>query len=79
MSIKNDSSGNPDEQPDFGKLASIFGPGAVDQAIRQAIQTCWLMLPADKKNPDELEATVRRIFDRAIQNFREDSATLGNP
>lgn len=60
------------------KLRSLFGPGQVDQAIRQAIQMCWMMLPPEKKTPDELEANIRRIVDRAIQNFRDDAKIFGN-
>lgn len=69
---------DPDPQPDLSKMRSLFGPGHVDSQIRQAIQMCWMMLPADKKNPDELEATLRNIFDRAIKDFREDSATFNS-
>lgn len=55
----------------------MFGPGQVDQSIRQALQMCWMMLPDDKKTPEELEAAIRRIVDRAIANFRDDFETFG--
>lgn len=55
------------------KMAEIFGPGQVDQTVRQAIHFCWMALPKDRKNADELEKQVRRIVDRALRDFREDS------
>ena len=59
------------------KMADFFGPGQVDQTIRQAIHFCWMALPKDRRNPDELETQVRRIVDRALKDFREDSAQFG--
>jgi len=37
------------------KMADFFGPGQVDQIVRQAIQTCWMALSKDRKTPDELK------------------------
>ena len=59
------------------KMADFFGPGQVDQTIRQAIHFCWMALPKDRKNADELEKQVRRIVDRALKDFREDSEQFG--
>jgi hypothetical protein len=56
-----------------GKFAEFFGPGQVDHQIRQAIQMCWMMLPEDKRGPEEVEKQMRRILDRAIRDLREDS------
>ena len=70
---------NDSNEPDMSRMMAMFGPGQVDSSIRQAIQMCWMMLPADKKTPYELEATIRRIVDRAIENFREDSKTFEKP
>jgi len=53
-------------------MANMMGPQAVDQLIRQAISTCWLLLPAEKKNVATLETEIRRILDRAITNLKED-------
>jgi hypothetical protein len=77
--ISDDFSDEPEKRPDFDAMRSMFGPGQVVQSIRLAIQMCWMMLPASKKTPDELESTLRKIFDRAILNFREDSETFRNP
>jgi hypothetical protein len=54
-------------------MADMFGPGHVDQSVRQALQMCWMAQPADRRNADEVEKQIRRIVDRAIQDFREDS------
>jgi hypothetical protein len=59
------------------RLADLFGPGQVDQTIRQAIHFCWMALPKDRKNADELERQIRRIVDRALKDFREDSEQFG--
>ena len=67
-------SGEPDSP---SRMFAMFGPGQVDQSIRQALQMCWMMLPDDKKTPEELEAAIRRIVDRAIANFRDDFETFG--
>jgi len=58
-------------------MADMFGPGQIDQTIRQALQYCWLSLPKDRKNLGEWEKQVRRIFERAVRDYREDSAQLG--
>jgi hypothetical protein len=36
-----------------------------------------MMLPDDKKTVDELEKQLRRIFDRAVANLRDDSDAFG--
>jgi hypothetical protein len=57
-------------------LADYFGPGQVDMTARQAIHFCWMVLPHERKTPDELERQVRRIVDRALKDFREDAAVF---
>ena len=79
FSVTDITSDNPDDRGDFSKMMSMFGPGHVDQVLRQAIQMCWMSLPADKKTPDEVETTIWRIMDRTIQNFREDCETFKKP
>lgn len=59
------------------KMRAMFGPGQVDQSVRQAIQMCWMMLPDDARTVDELEKQFRRIVDRAIDDLREDSQAFG--
>lgn len=66
-----------DDGPDMAKFGEMFGPAQVDLQIRQAIQFCWMGLPPDKKNPDELERQIRRIVDRAIRDLREDGKEFG--
>ena len=55
----------------------MFGPGQVDQQIRQAMHLCWMMLPEDRKTVDELERQMRRIIDRAFKDLREDTDAFG--
>ena len=58
------------------RFRSLFGPGQVDQAIRQALQMCWMMLPKEQQTPDQVEAHFRRLIDRALEDLREDWTTF---
>ena len=60
------------------RVADVFGPGHIDQTIRQAIQFCWMSLPKERRTAEELERQVRRIVDRALKDFREDQHAFGN-
>jgi hypothetical protein len=66
-----------DAQKAAAEMAKLFGPSQVDQTIRQAIQFCWMSLPAKRRNVKELEKQVRRIFERAMRNLREDGEAFG--
>lgn len=59
----------------FGKL---FGPAQVDQMFRQAIQICWMAIPEDRRNAQELTRQVRRLIERALEDFREDEQAFGS-
>ena len=54
------------------RMREMFGPTQIDQQIRQAIHFCWMGLPRNKRNVDELERQVRRLVDRAFRDVRED-------
>lgn len=74
------SAGGDCEMPEGGGLSSMremFGPMAVDNAIRQAISVCWMCLPPERKNMDELASQLRRLLDRALENAREDGSAFG--
>jgi len=66
----------PDEEG-MSRMREMFGPHAVDYALRQAISMCWMTLPSGKRNIDELERQIRRLVDRALQNARDDGAQFG--
>jgi len=59
------------------KMADLFGPAQVDHSVRQALQFCWMALPKDRRNAEELERQFRRIVDRALKDFSEDSQAFG--
>ena len=61
------------------QMAELCTPGQVDQMLRQAVQFCWMALPKDRRNADELERQVRRFVDRAMKDFREDMEAFGRP
>ena len=58
-------------------MRDMFGPGGVDQQVRAAISTCWMMLPEDKRNPEAVAAEIRRIVERALANLKEDATAFG--
>jgi hypothetical protein len=69
---------NDDESLDKnrGNMQGFLSPAMVDQQLRQAIQFCWMMLPREKRNVDELERQIRHLVDRAFANLREDEQTF---
>ena len=66
--------GDPEEN-----MAALFGPAQVDHTIRQAIQFCWMALPKESRNPEEMERQIRRLVDRALRDFKEGSEAFGRP
>ena len=66
--------------PEAGEnMRAMFGPGQVDQSVRQAIQMCWMMLPNGGRTVAELEKQFRRIVDRALKDLQEDADAFGLP
>ncbi len=61
-----------DDENAAEKMQEFFGPSQIDHQIRQAIQFCWMALPKEKRNVDELERQIRRLVDRALRDLRED-------
>jgi len=61
------------------RMAELFGPGQVDQSLRQAIQFCWMGLAKDRRTPDELEKQIHRLVNRALKDFREDIEAFRGP
>ena len=60
------------------KMIATMGPNLVDQQIRQAISFCWMGMPADRQNPQDVSTEIRRIVERALQDFTSDAAALGD-
>jgi hypothetical protein len=58
-------------------MFDLFGPGHVDRTIRQAIQLCWMSLPKARRSATEVDAQFRRLGERALEDFREDSRVFG--
>lgn len=67
---------NSDDDPE-DRMSEFFGPGHVDQAIRQAIQACWMALPKEQRTLDEVERQIKRLVDRALKDLREDGEAFG--
>lgn len=68
---------DPEDDDAMKRMREFFSPQQIDQQIRQAIQFCWMALPPDKKNVDEVESQIRRLVDRALKDLREDSESFG--
>ena len=67
---------DPNDAESLKRMRTFFSPQQVDQQIRMAIQFCWMALPPDKKSVDEVEIQLRRIFERAIRDLREDATSF---
>lgn len=61
------------------RMSEMFGPGHVDQTLHMAVQACWMALPKERRNVDEVEKELHRLLTRAISNLREDVAAFGGP
>ena len=77
MTVSDCSAENYDPEQAKTMLREMMGPQAVDQLIRQAISTCWMMLPQEKKTVESVEREIRRLVDRALANLKEDTAAFG--
>ncbi len=55
----------------------MMGPMMVDQALRQAIMHCWMMLPDDQRTPANVEREMNRLLKRALEDMHEDAASFG--
>jgi len=73
-----DSSGQNSDAARQSTL-QMLGPQAVDQAIRQVISMCWMMLPDAKKSAENVDAEIRRLMARALEDMREDCKAFGIP
>jgi hypothetical protein len=49
----------------------------VDQSIRQAISSCWMVLPDGKRTFGTLETEIQRLVKRALKDFQEDAQAFG--
>ena len=59
------------------ETSDLFGPGHVDQFVRQALQMLWMMLPKGQRTVNDVEKQFRRIVERALKDFREDASAFG--
>ena len=68
---------DPDDPDAMKRVRAFFSPQQVDQQIRQAIQFCWMALPPEQQNVEDVEKQIRRMVDRALRDLREDSDSFG--
>lgn len=65
------------ELDQMSSMREFFSPQMIDQQVRQAISFCWMALPPDRQNVDQVEKEIRRLFDRALRDFRDDATAFG--
>jgi len=65
-----------DEKSQEG-MRKMFGPQGVDHMLRQAIETCWMMLPKESKTVAAVETAIRRLVERALRDLKEDAKAFG--
>ena len=58
-------------------MRQMFGPGQVDQQLRGTVSTCWLAMPKERRTVEEVEREMRRLFERAMEDLREDAQSFG--
>ena len=68
---------NPKDPETMKGMRAFFSPQQVDHQIRQAIQFCWMALPPERQNVQEVETQIRRIVERALRDLREDAESFG--
>jgi hypothetical protein len=59
------------------KIRAMISPSHIEQSVRQAIRTYWIVMPDENRTIDELEKQFRRIVDRAFEDLREDGEAFG--
>jgi len=69
--------GDEERRNPMEDMQEMFGPGHVDQTVRQTIQSCWMALPKERRTVAEVEKQVRRIVERALKDFRDDAEAFG--
>ena len=58
-------------------FAASLGPCNVDMLIREAIRFCWLLLPCDKRTPQNVRKEILRLTERALDDMKEDMEAFG--
>jgi hypothetical protein len=65
------------KKPDPAAFFDDLLPKPADQFLRQAMVTCWMMMPrTGGRKVGEVTTIVTRIFERNLDAWEEDNATL---
>jgi hypothetical protein len=59
-----------EDVPDAVRRA--FGPATVAKMVRQAVKICWVIAPKDQRALEYVEAEIKRLTERALEEFGED-------
>ena len=55
-----------------GGALKAVGPGIPSQLISQAAAVVWLLLPADRRTPEEIAGALHSMVDRSVLALAED-------
>jgi hypothetical protein len=65
------------KRPEPAAFFSDLVPKEADQVLRQAMVTCWMMMPrTGGRKVGEVTKIITRIFERNLSAWEEDNATL---
>ncbi len=68
---------DPDARKNMRAMHAMMGPQHVDEHVRRAIQTCWMMMPEGQQTPEAVAAEIRRIVERALKDLADDARAFG--
>jgi hypothetical protein len=58
-------------------MLKAMGPGLPSQMVNQAAACVWLLLPADRRTPEEIASALHAMVDRAVVALKEDEHFFG--
>lgn len=60
-------------------MLDAMGPGLPSQFIGQAAGFVWLLLPAERRTPEEIAKALHLMVDREVLAMAEDANFFGKP
>jgi hypothetical protein len=60
----------PDADAKFPRR--FYNPLSVDLQIRQGITLCWMMLPDEQRDLENVAREINRIVERVLRELQED-------
>jgi len=67
-----------DDSDAWKRISEEYGSNLADRSLRKIIQMCWMMLPEERRNADELEKEVQTLLDKIFHELRSDFEAFWN-